>query len=55
MYDWVTTLYSRNWHNIITLIFKKYHLYFNKKKKRKGKNKRRVCEDQSERTGKRRV
>ena len=27
MYDWVTLLYSRNWHNIVN------QLYFNKKKK----------------------
>ena len=33
-YDWVTLLYSRNWHNIVN------QLYFNKKenKKRKREN-----------------
>ena len=31
MYDWVTVLYSRNWHNIVNL------LYFNLKKYKKEK------------------
>ena len=30
VYNWVTILYSRDWHNIVN------QLYFNKKKKKKG-------------------
>ena len=36
MYDWVTLLYGRNWHNIVNQI------YFNKKYREKGIIVRRV-------------
>ena len=35
MYNWVTSLYSRDWHNIVLI----NHLYFNKKIVVKNKNK----------------
>ena len=35
MYDWVSLLYSRNWHNIVTQLY-----FYNEKKERKEMQKR---------------